>query len=265
MIPRLHLIVYFVLGEFHIFISLAAQLCLSRLGEEGTVVLADEKYWANYDGLQDAKHRLLKAYLGGWFPILASWQGRVLYIDCHSGRGRHKTGHVGSPILALSLLLDHSHRRNILVNTEVDFYFFEINEANYKLLLEEITSLGPVPSGIKIYPLHEDYETHLLASLQELREKGSQLAPSFAFVDPYGFSLSMDFLNQILSFPTTELLINFMYRYIDMAITHEGQDENMDRLFGGEDWRALREIADSTERSESGGPQRIVFVLFHHQ
>ena len=61
----------------------------------------DEKYWSSYDGLQLAKHTILKRYLGGWFPKLTSAYDRVLYVDCHAGRGRHNTGQEGSPILGL--------------------------------------------------------------------------------------------------------------------------------------------------------------------
>ena len=85
----------------------------------------DERYWQNYDGLQVAKHKILEYYLAGWFPKLCSWQGRVLYIDCHAGRGRHKTGHHGSPILALNLLLKHSYLEKILSDTEINFFLFE--------------------------------------------------------------------------------------------------------------------------------------------
>ena len=52
----------------------------------------NEKYWSEYTGLQEAKHELLSKYLGGWFPILAFSHGRVIYVDCHAGRGSHKTG-----------------------------------------------------------------------------------------------------------------------------------------------------------------------------
>jgi hypothetical protein len=39
----------------------------------------DDKYWAEYDGLQHGKHQLLKNYLGGRFPIpYAKWANQ-----CH--------------------------------------------------------------------------------------------------------------------------------------------------------------------------------------
>ena len=210
----------------------------------------DDKYWAEYDGLQDAKHQLLRSYLGGWFPILSSWSGRVLYIDCHAGRGRHETGHEGSPILALRLLLEHKLRTRILSSTEVHFYLFENNQLNYNNLCTELAGFGTLPGNILIHPHQEDYEAHLHSAIKELSENNQQLAPSFVFLDPYGFSISMDFLNRLLEFPTCELLINFMYRYIDMAIHNSVQSENMDALFGCGDWRSLLEIDTPDRRAQ---------------
>ena len=209
----------------------------------------DDKYWADYDGLQNAKHQLLRSYLGGWFPILASWQGRVMYIDCHAGRGRHLTGHEGSPILALRLLLEHTLRARILSSTEVHFYFFEVNEHNYTQLCQELGAFGALPKNVFVNPQHGDYETHLREAIEELRTKGRRMAPSFAFIDPYGFTISMDLLNQLLDFPACELLINFMYRYIDMAIHQPVQAANMDSLFGCRDWQALIGIQDPATRA----------------
>ena len=87
----------------------------------------NEDYWSDYTGLQHAKHQLLSKYLGGWFPILARFHGRVIYIDCHAGRGRHDTGQEGSPIIALERLLTHQLRPKILDSTEIHFVFFENN------------------------------------------------------------------------------------------------------------------------------------------
>ena len=169
----------------------------------------DDKYWADYDGLQNGKHQLLRKYLGGWFPILARWQGRVLYIDCNAGRGRHETGHEGSPVLALRLLLEHKMRARILSSTEVHFYLFENNERNYADLMGEINAFGGLPGNVKIHPFQEDYESHLRSDIQKLKARNLRIAPSFAFVDPYGFTISMNFLNEFLSFPRCEILCQF--------------------------------------------------------
>jgi three-Cys-motif partner protein len=244
---------------------------------------ADERYWAEYDGLQHAKHQLLRNYLGGWFPILSSWNGRVLFIDCHAGRGRHKTGHEGSPILALKVLLEHRSRKRILTNTEVCFVFIEVNESNYSQLCDEISALGKLPTGVVVAPFQDDYESFLQQLLNKLKQGGRRLAPAFAFIDPYGFMIPMNVINELLEFSNCEIFINFMFRYVDMAMRNEAQAANMDFLFGNKDWRYLVGLDDYISRADAiisfysdqlkanfvthmnmrGGNNALKYVLFH--
>lgn len=56
-------------------------------------------YWAEYTNLQQVKHDLIRNYLGGWFPKLGFWAGRVVYLDTHAGRGAYVSGQLGSPSL----------------------------------------------------------------------------------------------------------------------------------------------------------------------
>jgi len=63
------------------------------------------KYWKEYTNLQHVKHSLIRNYLNGWFPMLGSWAGRILYFDTHAGRGKHKGGQKGSPLVALDCVL----------------------------------------------------------------------------------------------------------------------------------------------------------------
>lgn len=211
----------------------------------------NEDYWLEYDGLQAAKHTILRKYLGGWFPILASCHGRIVYIDCHAGRGRHRTGAAGSPVLALQELLTHRAKDRILSGSEVVFLFFEIDEQNAKSLRTELAGLGRLPRQIRVHIECQDYEQALRDQLAAFRANNVLIAPTFAFVDPFGFTLSMDVLNSVLSFPRTELLINFMYRYVDMAMQHESQEGNLDSLFGCTDWRKLVSIQNYSERADA--------------
>lgn len=210
----------------------------------------DDKYWANYDGLQHAKHAILMRYLGGWFPKLTSAYSHVLYIDCHAGRGKHDTGEYGSPIIALKGLLNHRSLNRILNNSQVNFIFFEKDEKNYNILQNEIKACGKPPDRVNILTYCSDYEPELHEICEKLRAKDEQLAPCFAFLDPFGFGLSMDLMNMLLSFPRSELFINFMFRYVDMAIRNETQEENMNRLFGTQMWKNARTINDYSEREQ---------------
>jgi hypothetical protein len=117
--------------------------------------------------------------------------------------------------------------------------------------MNEIETLGSLPSHIYIKTYCKDYEATLKIIFEDLKIRNQLLAPTFAFVDPYGFSLSMNLLNTLLSFPKCELFINFMYRYVEMAIFQEDQATNMDNLFGFSEWKNLRVIRNSKERSEA--------------
>lgn len=76
------------------------------------------EYWIEYGPFQRVKHDLIRAYLGGWFPKLGTWAGRVLYVDTHAGRGRHVTGEPGSPLVALTTFLNHRYRDELLKKSE---------------------------------------------------------------------------------------------------------------------------------------------------
>ena len=208
----------------------------------------NEDYWSDYDGLQHAKHQLLSKYLDGWFPILSRFHGRVIYIDCHAGRGRHDTGQEGSPIIALERLLTHQLRPKILDSTEIHFVFFENNPKNYNLLRKEIDNLGTIPINVRVYTFQDDYETDLLKIMDSLRQQGQGIVPSFAFLDPFNFQLSMQLLNRILGFSGCELFINLMYRNVDMAVRNPVHTNNMDTVFGCRDWCKLSDIENPRDR-----------------
>ena len=207
-------------------------------------------YWTDYTNLQRVKHDLLRSYLGGWFPILGSWSGRVVYIDCHAGRGKYETGQKGSPLVAIEALLNHPVRRMILNRSEVRFFFIEANEEN-KIALEKHLTEYNLPPKVHISVELGDFQEVLEQFVDSLNKKRAEMAPAFVFVDPYGFKLPGILLARLKSFKRCELFITFMWRWIDMAIHHPDHEANMDALFVTPFWRDLRNILDSEERCEA--------------
>jgi three-Cys-motif partner protein len=208
------------------------------------------EYWEEYNNLQHVKHAMLRRYLGGWFPILSKWHGRVVYVDCHAGRGAHSQGEKGSPLIALEVLLGHSFLERIVAHTEVVFTFIERDCTNAAALeghLAEYTLPRNVRSGV----VCQDFEQAISGLVDDLIKRKLQMAPAFVFVDPYGFKLSMGLLSRLKSFERCELFVNFMWRYIDMAMHHDAQEQNMDALFGSPEWRRIREIEDPAQRCDS--------------
>ena len=207
-------------------------------------------YWEDYNNLQRVKHELLKRYLGGWFPILASWSGRIIYIDCHAGRGKHDTGQKGSPLVALETLLNHRSLRQILNDCEIRFYFIEADAKNKDALAENLAAYRK-PPNVFVKVQYADFQEALQELVDRLNKRGTELAPAFVFVDPYGFKLPGKLLAQLKSFERCELFITFMWRWIDMAIRNPTQEENMDALFGSPAWRDLTDIPEADERCEA--------------
>ena len=172
------------------------------------------EYWREYSNLQHVKHALIRNYLNGWFPKMTLGPrgcSRLLYIDTHSGRGKHLNGQLGSPLVALNALLEHQSRDLMLLKTEVRFCFIERDEENVASLNQELDAVT-LPKNVFIDPEHGDAFEVFNDLTAELDQEGANLAPSFIFVDPYGFKLPGNLLRKLLGYPKVELFVNVIWR-----------------------------------------------------
>ncbi len=202
------------------------------------------QYWSEYGPFQHAKHSLIKRYLDGWFPKLATWAGRVLYIDTHAGRGRHFSGELGSPLVALDTLLSHSYRDPLLNRSEVRFFFIERDSDNLERLKNELSQIGDLPSGVHVDTCVGDACHVLSGVVQGLLESGDEMAPAFIFVDPYGFQVPGTLLAQLMTAGRVELFVNVIWRELDMAICQRkppghGIATRLDDIFASDSWRQI--------------------------
>lgn len=214
---------------------------------------SDQSYWDEYSNLQRVKHDLIHRYLGGWFPKLGLTHSRILYIDSHAGRGRHLSGELSSPLVALRALLEHRSRGQILKNCKVQFVFLERDEENKRLLDEELREFHPLPKNVEVDAKAGDYSSILSDILAEVRNSGGQLGPAFMFIDPFGFKISGELLSELMSFPRVELFINVMWRELDMAIAQGSESslsKTLDYVFSGTQWRTRIKSSDVDVRAE---------------
>jgi three-Cys-motif partner protein len=199
-------------------------------------------YWAEYSNLQHVKHALVREYLNGWFPKLGFWAGRILYVDTHAGRGRHKTGQPGSPLVALATLMEHKARDRILARSEVVFAFIDRDSENARLLQAELhRSFPDCPARIRANVYAYDCEEVLREAIGYLRQTGQKMAPSFVFVDPYGFKVPMSLLRDLMTFERVELFVNVMWRHLFMGLRRARSqlawERTMDFIFGESRWQ----------------------------
>ena len=201
-------------------------------------------HWEDYGPFQQVKHDLIRNYLGGWFPKLGFWSGRVVYLDTHAGRGSYAGGNPGSPLVALKTLLQHPAKDKLLKKSEFRFGFLERDECNVTRLKKEVAAMGPVPRGVFVEVECQNAFAALRSLVDFAKSEGKQVAPAFVFVDPYGFKLPGDLLAELMEFERVELFVNVMWREMDMAISQmpeegHGQAENLDRVFGSDAWRGI--------------------------
>lgn len=185
-----------------------------------------------------AKHAILRRYLEAWFPILNSWNNRIIYLDGFCGPGRYEGGEPGSPLIALEVA--KSNRGNL--KGEIVFWFIDEDERRIQNLKDEIGKENwPAHFRIK-EPEKGLFHEKLSEALDELEKDKKVIAPTFAFLDPFGFSgLPFSLVKRLLGYQNCEVLITFMIDSINRFLTQEEVLDSIFELFGTPD---ARKIAD---------------------
>jgi three-Cys-motif partner protein len=163
-----------------------------------------------------AKHAILRHYLEAWFPILNKYHGRIMYFDGFAGPGEYKGEEPGSPIIALDVAANHRRR----MSGEVVFCFVEADEKRFNHLQGLIAELD-LPKNFRVYPRHAEFHEVLGNALAHLEQTGGVLVPTFAFIDPFGFSgVPMSLIHRLLVHQRTEAFITFQVSFINRFLEH---------------------------------------------
>lgn len=188
----------------------------------------------------EAKHIILRNYLRAWFPIMARWNPRILFLDGYSGPGEYSEEQDGSPIIAIKEAMNYLDfaEKHKLPKPEIVLIFIEEDKARAAHLKQKVAEmkLKKQLSVEVIQSSFEDVTKQIIASLDQ--EKAS-LAPAFLFIDPFGYNLPFELIQKLMSYDKCEVFINFMYEFINRFIERDGQETVMTRLFGGDEWTTL--------------------------
>ncbi len=122
---------------------------------------------------------------------------------------------------------------------ELIFYLVEKRQDRVDKLNREIERQCPNrPSSWEIEVARGEFSQELTPVLDELEERGATLAPTFAFLDPFGFSdLPMDLVSRLLSYRWCDMLITFNARDINRFAESPFHIEAIDQCLGGSGWR----------------------------
>ena len=206
---------------------------------------SDPEKWI-YKEHTRVKHELLDKYLGGWLRILGSAHGRLVIVDGFAGRGIYPDGSESSPLVILQ-------RAAEIVDAgwvgQVTCAFVEIDVENFRNLADILGSRGPQHSGVKVTGPYNDSFENIAEGL--IDSAGDRFAPSFWFVDPFGFTgISFETVRRIMSLERSEVFVTLMLRDIGRFLGHADLEQAFDRLFGTREWLAIVESEAAGEEKE---------------
>ena len=207
-----------------------------------------ETVWA-LDEQTEGKHLLLGSYLDGWFAILGSFSGRLLFVDGFAGPGEYDNGEKGSPLVAIDSVRRHKSQGR-LRSVEVVFLFIEQDARRVENLEALLDRQLPLP-GTNTHVLPGTFDDHMASLLDQLDAQSKTLAPAFVMIDPFGVKGSpMQLIGRILRNPRSECLISFMYEPIRRFHRQPEFGAHLDDLFGTPTWRNCFDVEDEAQRKQ---------------
>ncbi len=213
-----------------------------------------------------AKHRILRKYLEAWMPILASKHRRIVYIDGFAGPGEYLGGEPASPFIALEVARKHVNEGRIKSNVQIVFGFIEERKDRYEHLCS-IVSNQHLPDQFILDIKRDEFDGFLSDRLDELTRERKAIAPTFAFVDPFGFEgLPMKLLHRLLKRDRTEVFANFSINSVNRfkSDPRKSIHEHVKGLFGREvaeiDWNAENAFDQLRQLYEQGLQEAAEFV-----
>ena len=157
-----------------------------------------------------AKHTILKQYLQAWFPIMATTNARIIYVDGFCGRGKYENGDLGSPLIALNVALNCP----VPLKSKLVFRFIDNDLEEIEKLETEIKNLRETrsfPKNFDVKARRGDFQETMLEIIDYFEEKNQKLPPTFVFIDPFAIKgVSFPVIEKLLKQRKCEVLINFM-------------------------------------------------------
>jgi three-Cys-motif partner protein len=196
-----------------------------------------------------AKHEILRRYLQAWFAILRKVSPSGLnYIDGFAGPGIYSKGEDGSPVIAIQTAIEHR-----LPLPRISFVFVEKEKEIADQLESVLSARFPNPPGNISYEVYNGEFAHVITGiLDRLDTESKIIAPTFTFVDPFGYSgFPMGVLQRLMEATGMELLITFMASRVRRFLDPQ-HETAMDSLYCSPDWRNARNIK---------GPNQISYLM----
>lgn len=205
-----------------------------------------------------AKHRVLRAYLDAWVPVMGQQalkarrfggqEPRLLLVDGFAGPGRYRGGEPGSPLIMLEALAAHTALSK-LEAVQFIYLLIEMDRRRVDHLRGEMKRLT-LPGNAHVRIEHGAFEPTFRRILDEAPGPEHTLVPTFAFIDPFGYAqASMSLAGRILDFPRAETLFFLPLTHIARFVGEPGQERALTSLFDNDEWRDAIPLAGAERRA----------------
>lgn len=180
-----------------------------------------------YEEQTKIKHQVFADYFDKWVKILGKYH-KLNYIDGFAGCGAYKENdqiHFGSPVLAAKIVKENAKDAALMIIDKK-----KKNLDNLKKIFEHENL-----SDMKIIPIREEFDK----TINELLNKQSNLAPTFFFIDPWGFKIKHETIKRIMQIDKSEIFLNFMYNAVSRFLSLKKLEPTNTELFGTDRWKGL--------------------------
>ena len=190
-----------------------------------------------YDNREHAyvKHRLLKEYLQTLFLIIGmgpekSGPVELCYVDCFAGPWLDESDKLGTTSIAISLgILEQCQKELRDRGKNIKLRALYVEKDNDAFIRLEHHLARYTPDGIETKALKGDF----VALRDQILEWCGSGSFAFFFIDPKGWTpIQIDILKILLQRPRSEFLINFMYDFLNRAVSIPSIQGQITKLLG---------------------------------
>ena len=201
-----------------------------------------KNYFAwKYEEQTKIKHQGLCAYSKVWISKLGCLKN-TLFFDCHGGCGAYLDADnvvkFGSSVIVRHIADTVNKNRQ----TKTAIVYCEKEKKNYENFLKVIDDCGKM----KIKHYNDEFQ-NVMANPTIIKYFNTY--PSLFFVDPFGYNFDINVLANLMQSFGNELIINFMFDFINRFIADPKIEKACNTFFGCSDWKKADKLC-SQEREE---------------
>jgi len=188
----------------------------------------------NYEGQTKAKHEVFNDYIDKWIKIVGAYN-KLNYIDGFGGIGAYKDTngkmYYGSPVLVAKTIQKITSKLRRAVNILI------IDEK--KQNLDNIKKIFQYEK-INIEPIfiNSDFDK----TINDILDNAQNIAPTFIFVDPFGFKIKIKTIERIMKINKSEVFLNFMFTRINQFLSDPKMENTFNELFGDCNWKECKKL-----------------------